>query len=168
MNDNLEQKQMDKFNIDYYLILKYFVFTVTIVFLILIFIPIEAELKTYTALLIFLSYPFFLISSRIPVSISLDKENGILMMKVWSLFLLREEKYQYVDLVCTYQIEVGARGGKSSIFRFTDKQGKVLLKIVPNFSGWSNVNLLKIHNQLLSEPLIKAPSQHENPAYFKE
>lgn len=49
---------------------------------------------------------------------------------------------------CTWQIEIGPRGTKRKELRLYNIKGKLIIKIIPDFEGWSHDDLQEIYNSL--------------------
>lgn len=64
------------------------------------------------------------------------------------LIIKKKETYPFEDIRCSFQIEIGPRGVKRKEFRLYHVDGILIVKIIPNFMGWSNSDVKEIYGLL--------------------
>lgn len=144
-----EQEIEEKFEYEVSTICGYFILVNLFVLVISLFANTSVQVKVCVQLVVAGYYVVSLFIHGIPLSISINPNGGVLTIRSFNLFKIHERVYHYSQFLCTYKDEVGARGiGKSKVFRLTDKSGRNILKIMPNFNGWSSKKLKAIFERL--------------------
>lgn len=143
-----EQEIEQNFRYDIWAICGYFILVNLFLLVISLFADFSVQVKAYVQLVVSVYYIAYLFIDGIPLSISINPSGSVLTLRSFELFKIQERVYDYSQLHCTFKHEIVARGGKLKIFRLTDKSGKTVLKITPNFNGWSNEKLKTIFERL--------------------
>jgi len=90
-----------------------------------------------------------LIFRRLPIKIIIDKKLNILTIEsLRYLFRREKKKYSIKEVAYSYKDEFRARGVIIKTLRIRDAQGKSILELIPNCSGWSGDELEKIFEAL--------------------
>ena len=64
------------------------------------------------------------------------------------LVFKKTEEHLIKNIKCTYQIEIGPRGSKRKELRLYDSEKELIMRITPDFEGWSNIDVQEIYNLL--------------------
>lgn len=96
---------------------------------------------------------FYLISvlfskKRILVIKIYREEKKVQLLYRKFLIIKKKETYPFGDIRCSFQIEIGPRGVKRKEFRLYHVDGILIVKIIPNFMGWSNGDIKEIYGLL--------------------
>jgi len=90
-----------------------------------------------------------LIFRRLPIKIIIDKKLNILTIEsLRYLFRREKKKYSIKEVAYSYKDEGRAVGVIVKTLRIRDAQGKSILELIPNRSGWSEDELKKIFEAL--------------------
>lgn len=103
--------------------------------------------------IVFLVIGFYLLyiifaKKRILVIKINDIENTVELTYRKFLAIKKTEKHLLKNIKCTYQIEIGPRGSKRKELRLYDSENELIMRVIPNFEGWSNIDVQEIYNSL--------------------
>lgn len=145
-----DQVLVYRFRIEPLFILKHLIGVISIVLVVSFFDEIEDEIRFLVLGLVLGYYLWTLIVNGIPLAVSVNRSENVLIIVSFKAFSTRRESYSCDDIVCSYKKEISARGSRIVVLKILDKRGKLLLRIVPNVNGWNNESLSQIDKFLNS------------------
>lgn len=77
-----------------------------------------------------------------------DIEKSIVLTYRKFFMLKKEETYFFENITSTYQVETGPRGIKRKELRLYDSKNQMIMKIIPDFEGWSSTDIQEIYSFL--------------------
>src|SRR5579859_4748392 len=125
----------------------FYLFSINALLTIVLFVL--GELNVFSALILFVLVNIFYISTIIfkLFKIIIDRDKSILEIHYMLDQLRKATIIPLTEIKCSFNDEVLARGGRAKILKI-EFGGKVLVKLMSEYNGWNEENLILIFEQL--------------------